>query len=345
MKTRALLIIFAAVALLNALGCGAANSNGASGGTGGVSLTSGSSLSKTHDGPYPYNVACTVGMVTDIVRQVAGPRANVVGLLGEDVDPHTYKPTRDTVQELLSADVVFYNGLLLEGRMGDTFAKVSRTGKPVFAVTEALDDSYLREPPEFRGHYDPHVWMDVAAWSRCVKFVADSLSQYDPAGRDEYQANAAAYCEELTKLDAYVREAIGTIPEEQRVLITAHDAFGYFSQAYKIPVRSPQGITTESQPSLKDINDLVDFIVEHKVKAIFVESSVNPKSIEAIVAGAASRKHKVTIGGKLFSDAMGRPGTYEGTYIGMMDHNATTIARALGGKVPERGLNGKLSLK
>ena len=185
-----------------------------------------------------YHVVTTCGMVTDIVRIVAGDKAEVVGLLGEGVDPHLYKPTRSDVKALMEADVVFYSGLMLEGRMGDTFAQVARTGKPVYAVTEGIDESYLREPPEFAGHYDPHVWMDVSAWSRCVEFVATSLGEYDPSHAAYYSRNAETYRRQLKELDDYVRRVIATVPKDQRVLVTAHDAFGYFSRAYDIPVRS-----------------------------------------------------------------------------------------------------------
>lgn len=291
----------------------------------------------------PYEIVTTCGMVTDIVRQVAGEQATVTGIMGEGVDPHLYKPTRGDVKKLLEADVVFYSGLMLEGRMGDTFAKVARSGKPVYAVTEGIDESYLREPPEFAGHWDPHVWMDVAAWSEAVEFVAESLAAYDPSHAAEYRQRADAYRAELAKLDEYTRSVIATVPQEQRYLITAHDAFGYFARAYDIPVRSVQGISTESEAGVDDINGLVDFIVANKIKAVFVESSVSQKSVEAVLEGVRSKGAEVVIGGQLFSDAMGQAGTYEGTYVGMIDHNATTIARALGGEAPELGLHGKLS--
>jgi manganese/zinc/iron transport system substrate-binding protein len=226
--------------------------------------------------------------------------------------------------------------------MADTFTQLQRSGKPSFAVTESLDKSYLRSPPDFAGHYDPHVWMDVRAWSQCVKHVAESLAKLDSNHADEYRENAKDYTEELNRLDDYVRQAMESIPESQRYLVTAHDAFGYFSRAYGIQVKSVQGVTTESEAGVRDVNQLVDFLVERKLPAIFVESSVNSKNIQAAIEGAQSRGVTVQIGGELFSDAMGAEGTYEGTYIGMIDHNATVIARGLGGKVPERGLNGKL---
>lgn len=297
----------------------------------------------TFSGSYPYKVVTTCGMVTDIVRNVVGEKGEVAGVMGEGVDPHLYKPTRNDVKQLMEADIIFYSGLMLEGRMGDTFTRVARNGKPVYAVTEEIDPSSLREPPEFEGHWDPHVWMDVIAWAQCVEFVGKALGEFDPPNADYYRENAESYRAELEKLDTYVREVIATIPQDQRVLVTAHDAFGYFSRAYNIPVRSVQGLTTESEPSVDDINELVRFIVERKVGAIFIESSVSEKNIRAVIEGAADRGWKVAIGGELFSDAMGAPKTYQGTYVGMIDHNATTIARALGGSAPLRGMQGKLA--
>jgi manganese/zinc/iron transport system substrate-binding protein len=281
-------------------------------------------------------------MVTDIVHVVAGEKADVVGLMGEGVDPHLYKPTRNDVKRLMDADAVFYSGLMLEGRMTDTFTQIGRGGKPVYAVTEKLDRDYLREPPEFQGHWDPHVWMDVSAWSQCVAFVADALAEFDPANAAYYRKNADTYRSELRQLDDDIRKVIASIPEQQRVLVTAHDAFGYFARAYGIEVKSVQGITTESEAAVSDINQLIDEIVERKLKAIFVESSVSAKNIQAVIEGAGKKGSNVLIGGQLYSDAMGKLGTYEGTYIGMLDHNATIIARALGGDAPEKGLNGRL---
>lgn len=292
---------------------------------------------------YPYTIVTTAGMVTDIVEQVAGDKANVVGLMGEGVDPHLYKPTRNDVMQLSEADVVFYIGLMLEGRMADTFTKIARGGKPVYRVTEGLDESFLLEPPGFGGHWDPHVWMDVSAWSQAVAAVAEALADYDPANATYYHSNAEAYQKKLARLHDYVREVIATIPEQQRVLVTAHDAFGYFSRAYDVPVRSAQGISTESEAGVDDINQLVDFIVANKIGAIFVESTVSEKNMRAIIEGAKQKGWDVQVGGELYSDAMGAPGTYEGTYIGMLDHNATTIARALGGNPPSGGFRAQLA--
>jgi manganese/zinc/iron transport system substrate-binding protein len=294
---------------------------------------------------YPYKVTTTVGMVTDIVREVAGDKAAVTGIIGEGVDPHLFKATRNDVSALMNADVVFYSGLMLEGKMADMLLKVARSGKKVFQVTELIDEKYLLEPEEMQGHFDPHVWMDAASWGKAVAAVAKALSEFDPKHASYYQSNAERYSKQVEQLDAYARKVIASIPEKQRVLITAHDAFNYFGRAYGIRVEGIQGISTESEAGLERINKLVDDIVKNNIRAVFVETSVSDKNIKALVEGAASRGHKIAIGGTLFSDAMGKPGTYEGTYIGMIDHNATTIARALGGDAPEKGMLGKLGVK
>ncbi|MHC5023739.1 MAG: metal ABC transporter solute-binding protein, Zn/Mn family [Planctomycetota bacterium] len=293
----------------------------------------------------PYRVVTTVGMVGDIVREVAGDRATVSNIIGEGVDPHLYKPTRSDVADLLRADVVIYSGLMLEGKMADALVKVGRAGKPVYAVTERIDEAYRLQPPEFQGHDDPHVWMDVRGWMKAVETVAAALSEHDPPGEATYHANARRYLRALSELDDYARRSIATIPKSRRVLITAHDAFNYFGRAYDIEVRGIQGISTESEAGLEDINRLIGLIVERDIRAVFVETSVADRNVRALIEGARARGHDVVIGGSLFSDAMGRPGTYQGTYIGMIDHNVTTITRALGGDAPPRGMQGKLESK
>ena len=289
---------------------------------------------------YPYKVLTTVAMVSDIVRNVAGDKAQVTGLMGEGIDPHLYQPSRDDIVALRNADIVFYNGLMLEGKLQDTLVSTASAGKPVHPVTKLIEPKYLMD---FEGgHYDPHVWMDPNAWGRATQAVADTLSEFDPPNKDFYQANAAAYVAKLQKLDAYAKEAIATIPSKSRVLITAHDAFNYFGRAYGIEVMGIQGISTESEAAVRDIERLVNLIVERDVKAVFVESSVNDKNVRALVEGAQARGKNISVGGQLFSDAMGTAGTYEGTYIGMIDHNVTIIVKALGGKAPEKGMDGKL---
>lgn len=286
---------------------------------------------------YPFKVTATVGMITDIVAQVAGEHAEVEGLIGEGIDPHLYAPSRADVKALREADIIFYNGLMLEGKMADVFTKMARKGKKVYAVTEAVQTSGDFVILDDSDHYDPHIWMDVSGWIRAVEGVRDVLIEFDPSHKDDYSERSAAYLELLGYLDAFARETIGTIPAGQRVLVTAHDAFGYMARAYGLEVRGIQGITTEAKAGLRDVEGLVTFLVERKIPAVFVESSVPRKSVEALIEGAQARGHEVEVGGELFSDAMGQEGTYRGSYVGMIDHNVSTIARALGGTVPEGG--------
>ena len=298
-------------------------------------------LSAAYNGKYPYRVGATVGMIADIVTQVAGDRARVTNIIGTGVDPHLFNPTRSDVAVLLKSDIVFYAGLLLEGQMTDVLVKISRK-RPVYAVTELLKESYLIQDPS-TNHSDPHVWMDVRGWMKAVAVVTAALAEFDPDGAAGYKANSAAYLVKLERLDAYARRVIGSIPADQKIMVTAHDAFRYMGRAYGIEVMGIQGISTESEAGLKDINGIVDLLVQRKIPAVFVESSVSDKNVKALLEGAKSRGQIVKIGGELFSDAMGKAGSYEGTYIGMIDHNATTITRALGGQAPATGLNGKLA--
>lgn len=291
----------------------------------------------------PYRAVATVGMIADIVREVAGPLANLDHIIGEGVDPHLYKPTRGDLVALDQADIVFYNGLMLEGKMGDVLVRVARSGKPVYAVTEAILDQGDYVLTDAADHYDPHVWMDVSGWIRAAGVVTEALCAFDSENAETYRANAVAYIDKLETLNTYALETIGSIPDGQRVLVTAHDAFSYMGRAYNLEVRGIQGLSTESEAGLQDIEELVQFLVDHKIPAVFVETSVAEKNVRALVEGARAKGHTVKIGGKLFSDAMGTAGTYEGTYIGMIDHNVTTIARALGGAAPEGGMNGRLT--
>ena len=294
-------------------------------------------------GEYPIHVVATVGMVADLVRNVGGEHLNVDQICGPGVDPHLYHPLTEDNRLLRSADMVFYCGLMLEGKMTDALIQIARN-KPVLAVTELIDKSLLLEPEEFAGHYDPHVWMDVSAWSKCVTAIEKSLADFDPIHAKDYAANAAAYQQRLSALHSYGVESIATIPAGSRILITSHDAFNYFGRAYGLEVIGVQGLSTESEAGVQHINDLVDLLVEKNVRAVFVESTVDKKNIKALQEGAASKGHEVLIGGELFSDAMGPTGTYESTYIGMLDHNITLVTRGLGGTADEAGLNGKLTI-
>lgn len=297
---------------------------------------------QTRTGTDPMRVLTTTGMVADLARNVGGQHVDVIQLLGPGTDPHLYKPTRDDVQSILAADLVFYSGLMLEGKMGDTLVRAGRN-KPVYAVTEAIDESLLLEPEDAQGHFDPHVWNDIQAWSQCVEVVRQGLADFDPAHAEEYQANAQQYLQELHALHAYGLETMQTVPKQNRIMVTSHDAFNYFGRAYDLQVLGVQGLSTESEAGLQRINGLVDLLIDKQVRAVFVESSVPQKNIEALVNGAAARGQVVKIGGELFSDAMGKAGSYEGTYVGMMDHNITRVVRALGGEAPQRGLNGQLN--
>ncbi|MBI4211907.1 MAG: zinc ABC transporter substrate-binding protein [Deltaproteobacteria bacterium] len=279
----------------------------------------------------PISAVATVGMIANAVKEVGGELVKVTGLMGPGVDPHLYKASEGDIQRLSEADVIFYNGLNLEGKMGDIFVKMARA-RPVVAVTDNIDPKLLREPPEFQGHFDPHVWFDVKLWSQTVPIIADALTKIDPAHAGVYKSNADRYVQELLELDHWCRSEIAKIPPSERVLVTAHDAFGYFGKAYQIEVLGLQGISTVSEFGLKDVQRLVDLIVSRNVKAVFVESSIPKRSIEAVVEGARSRGHQVAIGGTLYSDAMGMAGTPEGTYVGMVKANVSTIVAALLGK-------------
>jgi manganese/zinc/iron transport system substrate-binding protein len=307
-----------------------------------ITSTVSTSYSATFKKSYPMKVGATVGMVADIVREVAKEKAAVKNIIGSGIDPHVYNPTRSDVATLLKSDIIFYSGLLLEGQMAEILVKVSRK-RPVYAVTELLKGDYLIQNVQ-TNHHDPHVWMDVNGWMKAVEVVADALSTFDPPNREYYFKNAKQYLEQLQQLNDYAKRVIASIPEKQRVLVTAHDAFNYMSRAYGIEVLGIQGISTESEAGIKDINRIVDIIVSRGIPSVFVESSVSDKNVKALIEGAASRGHLVTIGGELYSDAMGPPGTYEGTYIGMIDHNVTVIAKALNGSVPEKGMQGKLTI-
>jgi len=285
-------------------------------------------------------IVCTTGMIADAVQHVVGNHAEVEALMGPGVDPHLYKATQGDLQRLNRADAIFYNGLHLEGKMGEVLEKLGRL-KPVIPVGEAIPESELINTTSYAGAYDPHLWFDVALWSEVVAYIGEKMQELDPEHAAEYEENARRYQQELLALDQRIGKQIATITEQQRVMITAHDAFEYFGRAYGIKVRGLQGISTLSEYGLKDVTDLVDFIVGRKIRAVFVESSVPRKALEAVVEGCAGKGHKVKIGGTLFSDAMGAAGTPEGTYVGMVQHNVRTIVESLGGSTAELVSNNK----
>jgi manganese/zinc/iron transport system substrate-binding protein len=286
-------------------------------------------------------VVTTVSMLADAVREIGGARVEVTSLMNEGVDPHTYRPTRTDIARLTAADLVIANGLNLEAQLTDTLKSLGQR-KPILFAAERIPADHRLSDPDYPGQHDPHVWMDPKLWTIVVEAVRDALIERDGAGRAHYTQNAKAYADTLAGLDAYARNVLTSVPAGSRVLVTAHDAFGYFGRAYGFEVEGVQGLSTESEAGLKRIEELVRLVVDRKIAAVFVESSVPDRNIRALVEGAAARGHKLEIGGELYSDALGAPGTYEGTLVGMVDHNVTTIARALGGSVPERGMAGRL---
>lgn len=273
-------------------------------------------------------VVATIGMITDIVKNVGGAKVDVIGMMGPGVDPHLYKPTRKDLNRLNSAHIIFYNGLHLEAKLGDKLSKMSGNTKAV-ALTDGIDRALLLSLSDFQGQYDPHLWFDVSLWMKVVENARDSLSEIDTENKETYQNNAHQYLTQLKELHQYVSAQAERVPQEQRVLVTAHDAFNYFGKAYGFEVRGLQGISTVSEAGIFDVQELATFIAERRIPAIFVESSVPSRSLEAVKAAVKSKGYDVQIGGELFSDAMGHDGTPEGTYIGMVRHNIDTIVKAL----------------
>lgn len=288
------------------------------------------------------NVVATTGMIADAVAQVGGEHVDVKGLMGAGVDPHAYRQTRTDIVAMTRADLVLWHGLFLEAQMEDFFHDLSAK-RNVVAVAEGLPKDLLKGHDDYADKFDPHVWMNPDLWAQVVIEVRDALIATSPDHAAAFTANADAHLAEISRLAAYSKAALATVPEQARVLLTAHDAFGYFGMAYDFEVLGIQGISTQSEAGLNRISELVDMLVERKVSAVFVESSVSDRSIRALIEGAAAKGHQVRVGGELFSDAMGHAGTYEGTYVGMIDHNVTVITSALGGDVPGQGMDGKLS--
>lgn len=277
------------------------------------------------------NVVTTIGMIRDVVENVGGQRVRVIGLMGPGVDPHLYKASEGDVRRLFRADVIFYGGLHLEARMGEVLEEMGgRT--PVRAVTDAIPRDQLLSPPEFQGQYDPHVWFDVRLWAYTVDVIAQTLARVDTANAGEYYANAQRYQSQLRELDQYVRMRAAQVPRERRVLITAHDAFNYFGRAYGFQVRGLQGISTAAEAGTADVQALAEFIARRRIPAVFVESSIPRRTIEAVQEAVRARGFEVRIGGSLYSDAMGNPGTPQGTYMGMVRHNIDTIVGSLLGE-------------
>ncbi|MEM9473813.1 MAG: zinc ABC transporter substrate-binding protein [Pseudomonadota bacterium] len=290
----------------------------------------------------PLTIVATTGMIADAARQVGGDLVEVQALMGPGVDPHAYRQTRSDIVALAGADLVLWHGLYLEAQMED-FMRDLETENAVVAVAETLPDNMLLGHDDYDDKFDPHVWMNPNLWSRVVLSVRDAMIDVHPDSAETFTANADAHLGELQELARYTTNVLSSVPAESRVLLSAHDAFNYFGATYGFEVMGIQGISTESEAGLQRIGDLVDMLVARDIRAVFVESSVSDRNVRALIEGAAAQGHEVVIGGTLYSDAMGADGTYEGTYVGMIDHNATTIAGALGGDVPDAGMQGMLN--
>lgn len=273
-------------------------------------------------------VVATTNIVADAVRNVVGEAGTVAALMGPGVDPHLYQASQGDVRRLAEADVIFYNGLQLEGRLGDVLVRMARR-VPTYPVTEYLSHDELLEAEAFGGAYDPHVWFDVRLWMKAVERIRDALVEVDPDRAEIYRANAQAYLATLERLDGWVRARLALIPAERRVLVTAHDAFSYLGRAYGLEVVGLQGISTEAEYGLADVIELVDLLLARQIGAVFVETSVSGRGIQAVIEGAAARGHQVVLGGELYSDALGAEGTEAGTYVGMVRHNVEAILAAL----------------
>ena len=276
------------------------------------------------------SVVTTIGMITDAVEHVGGARVEVEGLMGPGIDPHLYKASEGDLRRLERSDVVFYGGLHLEAKMADVLERIGER-RATQAVTDAIPQSALLRPAQFKGQYDPHVWFDLTLWMKAVEQIRDRLAELDPTSAGLYRRNAAAYLAELRELDDYVREQALRVPAGRRVIITAHDAFNYFGEAYGFEVRGLQGISTAAEAGAGDVQEVASFIARNRIPAIFVESSVSSRTIQAVREAVRARGFDVEIGGSLFSDAMGDPGTPEGTYVGMVRHNVDTIVAGLRG--------------
>lgn len=276
-----------------------------------------------------FSIVTTTSMITDLVKNIGGDKVNVQGLMGAGVDPHLYKASEGDVSKLSNADMIIYGGLHLEGKLVDVFETMKRQNINTIPVSDALDKKDLISSTLFASNYDPHIWFNVEYWQRITVFVANKLSEAQPENKDFFQANATAYLEKLKVLKAELDAEIATLPADKRRLVTAHDAFSYFGKEFSFDVVGLQGLSTATEAGVQDVQKTAAYIIDHKVKAVFIESSVPKRTIEALQAAVNSKNHEVVIGGTLFSDALGNPDTPEGTYIGMFKFNVHTIVEAL----------------
>ena len=282
--------------------------------------------SKPADDPRP-TVLVTNNILADAVRQVAGPDLRVEALMGAGTDPHIYKARFSDIRRIEEADIIFYNGLYLEGKLAEILDQMPDRA---IAVADVLSENELMASGDEESAIDPHIWFDASLWAKVVRGIGDQLSLFDPENASAYQQRASNYATQLDELHLEVDSLMASIPDEHRILITAHDAFGYFGRAYRVEVRGLQGISTVSEYGIRDVSSLVEFVTERRIPAIFIESGIPPRSIESVIAGARQRRHRVIEGGMLYGDSLGGADEPGSTYIGMMRHNVQTIVKALG---------------
>ncbi len=275
------------------------------------------------------NVVTTTTMITDLLHNIGGDLINLQGLMGSGVDPHLYKASEGDVAKLVNADIIFYNGIHLEGKLVEVFEKMGHNNNKTVAIAEGLDKSTLINSELFQGNYDPHIWFDVTYWKDATRFIVKKLSEKLPEHKTIFEENGKIYLAKLTTLKAKITSIVETLPKEKRVLVTAHDAFSYFGRSFGFEVLGLQGLSTATEAGVKDVQKLAAFIIDKNIKAVFIESSVPKRTIEALQAAVNSKGHDVKIGGTLYSDALGNAGTIEGTYIGMFEYNVNTIVNAL----------------
>ncbi len=274
-------------------------------------------------------VVATTSQVADLIKEIAGNAIVLEGLMGAGVDPHLYKASEGDVTKFYNADAIFYSGLHLEGKLEDVFEKMRHQGKVTVAVSDAISKADLISSADFASSYDPHFWFSITQWKKAVTYVAGELSKLDTKNAEVYAKNAQLYIKKLTQLELNNIVQLEELPVEKRILVTAHDAFAYFGKTYDFKVVSLQGLSTATEAGVQDVQRLSDFIIKHNIKAIFIESSVPVRTVEALQAAVRAKNHEVVIGGTLFSDALGNPNTKEGTYIGMYNYNMKTIIKAL----------------
>ncbi len=294
-----------------------------------IAIISFSCKNTTKQDDSKFNVVTTTSMITDLTKNIGGDLISLQGLMGSGVDPHLYKASEGDVSKLANADLIFYNGIHLEGKLVEVFEKMERQNINTKAIADGIDHNSLINNSYFQGNYDPHIWFDIAYWKQATNFVVSKLSDALPEYKTTFETNGNSYIKKLDVLETKIKAIIETLPQEKRVLVTAHDAFSYFGRAYGFEVVGLQGLSTATEAGVQDVQKLATFIIEKNIKAIFVESSVPKRTIEALEAAVKSKGHDVEIGGTLYSDALGNAGTIEGTYIGMFEYNVNTIVNAL----------------